>query len=209
MFFETWLSFFVVAWGISLSPGPAAIASLSAGISWGWRRSIFQTMGLVCGIGVQVLIIAVGVGALIAASPLAFNAVRFFGALYLIWIGVSQWRAQAKAVVSAQDASISKEATNFQIFCRGLLINATNPKGTVFFLALLPHFIDPQEPMAVQYLILGATVGFTDSCVMTGNTLIGAALLGYLRSPAHVLVLNRIFGTMFILAGLFVLSFGR
>ena len=209
MSFETWLSFFVVAWGISLSPGPAAIASLSAGINWGWKRSIFQTLGLICGIGVQVFVIALGVSALIAASDIAFNTIRFLGALYLIWIGISQWRAQAKAVVSVQVENTSIKITNFQIFCRGLLINATNPKGTVFFLALLPQFINPQEPMAVQYLVLAATVGFTDACVMTGNTLIAVALLHYLRSPSNILVLNRVFGTMFILAGLFVLSFGR
>ena len=81
------------------------------------------------------------------------------------------------------------------------VVNALNPKGTIFLLAVVPHFIDPVLPLWPQYFIIGATIGFTDLVVMGGYTALAAKVLTALKSPAHVGLLNRVFGSMFVVAG--------
>src|SRR5581483_12525777 len=87
-------------------------------------------------------------------------------------------------------------ATPRQLLLRGVLVNATNPKGIVFMLAVLPQFIDPAKPQWPQYAICGATILFTDLVVMNGYTGLAARLLSSLRDVRHVKWLNRAFGSL-------------
>lgn len=200
MHFETWLSFFALCWGMSLSPGPAQIASLSAAVSYGWRRCIAQTLGLSCGVFFLIMIVGVGIGAVLATSPLLFQIIRFAGCAYLVWLGISLWRAKPQTVVIKGGANGT--VTAFQLWRRGLLVNLTNPKGLVFFLSLLTPFLNTDAPILLQYAQMGLTCGFTDLCVMTGVTLVAELLSKKLRSSRNILVANRIFGSIFIAIGL-------
>src|SRR5580765_1255328 len=99
---STWLTFFVAAWLISLSPGAGAVAAMSAGLSHGFMRGYVTSLGLVLGIWTQIVVVGLGLGALIAASSLAFAAVKWLGVAYLVWLGIKQWRAPARPLVAAQ-----------------------------------------------------------------------------------------------------------
>jgi len=92
---------------------------------------------------------------------------------------------------------------------RGFLVNATNPKGIVFMLAVLPQFIDPAAPQLVQYAICGATLAFTDAIVMSGYTAFAARVLRLLREPHHIRWMNRTFGGLFVAAGAALATFKR
>jgi len=92
---------------------------------------------------------------------------------------------------------------------RGFLVNATNPKGIVFMLAVLPQFIDPALPQLPQYAICGATLFFTDLVVMSGYTGLAARVLRLLREPHHVRWVNRTFGGLFVAAGAVLATFRR
>ncbi len=203
----TWLTFFAACWAISLSPGAGAVAAMSAGLSHGFRRGYFMTFGLILGILTQVLFVSAGLGALIAASETAFAAIKWAGVAYLVWLGVQQWRAPARPLVAADDGAV--QATRRQLVLRGWGINAVNPKGTVFLLAVVPQFLDLAAPLAPQYLVIGATLGFTDLVVMGGYTALAARVLAALKSAHHIQLLNRVFGSLFVLAGVLLASFKR
>ncbi len=204
---STWLTFFAAAWAISISPGAGAVAAMSSGLNHGFRRGYFTTFGLVLGIWSQVLVVGAGLGALVAASGMAFLVVKWLGVAYLVWLGIAQWRAPATPLAAALDDAVA--ATRRSLVLRGWMINAVNPKGTVFLLAVVPQFLDLSQPLLPQYLTISATLGFTDLVVMAGYTALAARLLGALRSPAHIRAMNRTFGSLFVLAGSLLALFKR
>ena len=206
MSFSVWLSFFAASWAISLSPGAGAVAAMSAGQAHGFARGYFMTLGLILGVLTQLVLVGAGLGALIAASSLAFTAVKWLGVAYLVWLGVQQWRAPAQPLVAATDAV---QVSRRELLLRGWAINATNPKATVFLLAVAPQFLTLTEPLVPQYAAIGATLCFTDAVVMAGYTLLAARVLAALRSPRQIRTMNRVFGTLFIAAGSLLALFKR
>jgi homoserine/homoserine lactone efflux protein len=207
MEFSVWLAFFAASWAISLSPGAGAIAAMSSGLNHGFRRGYFTTFGLVLGILTQILLVGLGLGALIATSSLGFAIIKWAGVAYLVWLGVQQWRAPAKPMVASNlDASL---VTRRQLVLRGWVINALNPKGTVFILAVVPQFLDLKQSLLTQYLVIGATLCFTDLVVMAGYTALAARVLSALRSERQIRLLNRSFGSLFVAAGLLLATFKR
>ncbi len=204
---STWLAFFAASWAISISPGPGALAAMSAGLNHGFRRGYATTLGLVLGIWSQLLVVGVGLGALLAASATAFTVVKWLGVAYLVVLGVQQWRAPARPLAELQaDAGAVSART---LVLRGWMINAVNPKGTVFLLAVVPQFMDLQQPLLLQYLVIALTLGFTDMVVMAGYTVLAASVLAELKSASHMRVLNRVFGALFVGAGAFLAVFKR
>ena len=204
---STWLAFFAASWAISISPGAGAVAAMSAGLNHGFRRGYFTIFGLILGIWTQVIVVGLGLGALVAASSTAFLVVKWLGVGYLVWLGIAQWRAPATPLVAGSDGAPT--ITRKTMILRGWMINAVNPKGTVFLLAVVPQFMNLSQALLPQYLIIAATLAFTDLVVMAGYTALAARVLGALKSPAHIRVLNRIFGGLFVLAGSLLALFKR
>ena len=101
MTWTLWLAFFAAAWAISFSPGPGAVAVMSASLQHGFARGYFATFGLVLGFWTQLIVVAVGLGALIATSALAFAVVKWLGVGYLVYLGMRQWRAPPLALPDA------------------------------------------------------------------------------------------------------------
>lgn len=207
MAFSTWLAFFAASWAISFSPGPGAISAMASGLKYGFRRGYWTTIGLILGILIQFLIVAVGLGALLAASEVAFSIVKWLGVVYLIYLGWQQFRTDAAPVaVEANDPAPFKRS---ELIMRGCLINITNPKGTVFLLAVVPQFLDLRAPLTIQYATIAATLCLTDLVAMGCYTTLAARMLKVLRSPRRIRWLNRSFGAMFILAGTVLASFSQ
>ena len=204
---STWIAFFAASWAISLSPGAGAVAAMSAGLQHGFARGYFMTFGLVIGIWTQVVVVVVGLGALIATSALAFSIIKWAGVAYLIWLGVKQWRAPATPMVA--DSGDHTPVSRWTLFLRGWGVNAVNPKGTVFLLAVVPQFLDLGQPLGAQYLVIAATLGFTDLVVMAGYTVLAARLLRLLKTPRQMRALNRVFGSLFVLIGVMLATFKR
>ena len=206
MTLATWITFFLACWAISLSPGPGAIAAMSAGLNHGFRRGYFMVFGLILGIWTLVGIVVAGLGALISASNTAFTVLKFLGAAYLVWIGISQWRASDRPLVASTDAPV---LTRKQLIVRGWAINATNPKGAVFMAAVVPNFIDLSHPLIPQYLIIMLSLSLTDLVVMAGYVALASRVLRALNEPHHVRIMNRCFGGLFVVAGTLLASFRR
>ena len=204
---STWLAFFAASWAISISPGPGAIASMSAGLNHGFKYGYVTIFGLVLGIWTQLAVVGVGLGALIAASATAFTVVKWLGVGYLVWLGIAQWRAPARPMVAIRDSG--EVVTQRSLILKAWLINIVNPKGTVFLLAVVPQFIHLSQPLLPQYLIIAATLAFTDMVVMSGYTALASKVLGALKEPTHIRAMNRTFGSLFIVAGSLLALFKR
>ena len=210
MEFNTWLTFLAAAVAISLSPGPGAIAAMGAGLNHGFRRGQVIAFGLLRGVWTQTLVVGFGLGMLLTTSELAFSVVKWVGALYLVWLGVQQWRAPARPLVTEAPAEAAPDAHLARtLFLRGWTVNALNPKGTVFLIAVLPQFIDATRPLLAQYLAIGVTFGVVESLVMSGYVALAARVLGLLRQPRQILWMNRTFGSLFVAAGLLLATFKR
>lgn len=208
MDFTTWLAFFAAAWAISLSPGAGAVAAMTSGLNHGFKHGYWTTLGLVLGIWTQIVVVGIGLGALIATSSLAFTVIKWLGVAYLIYLGLMQWHAPARPLLADADAP-SAAATPKSLVLRGWVVNALNPKGTVFLLAVVPQFLDLTRPLGLQYLVIAATLGLTDLVVMAGYTALASRVLRALRSPHQIKALNRAFGALFVVAGVLLASFKR
>ncbi|MDT7519381.1 LysE family transporter [Rhodoferax sp. TBRC 17660] len=207
MEFATWLAFFAASWAISISPGAGAVAAMSAGLNHGFRRGYITTLGLVLGIWTQIVVVGVGLGAVVAASSTAFLVIKWAGVAYLVWLGIQQWRAPA--VPLATQAEVTPLVAARTMIFRAWVINALNPKGTVFLLAVMPQFLNLAEPLLPQYLVIAATLAFTDLVVMAGYTALAARVLRALKSESHLKVMNRVFGGLFVAAGTLLALFKR
>ncbi len=206
MALESWLAFLVAACFISLSPGAGVISCMAAGLRFGLARAMWNIAGLITGILVVLTVVGAGLGALLAASTVAFTALKWVGAAYLVWLGIQQWRAPAMPL----DADVvALGGTPRQLYVRGLLVNATNPKGIVFMLAVLPQFIDPARPQFPQYAACAATLVATDFVFMTAYTAFAATALRMLRKPRHIRAMNRTFGGLLMAMGALLATFRR
>lgn len=196
MSFALWLGFLLAAVLIAITPGPGAVLSMSIGMRYGYRSALLAILGLQAALLLQLLVVALGLGALLAASETAFGLLKLAGAAYLIWLGVQKWLAPVAAVV-ATSSYLPKRG----LFVQGLLVNLTNPKAIVFIGALVPQFIDPAQPVAAQYAVIAATLCATDVIVMSGYAVLALQMGRWLGEVRHVRWQNRIFGAVFVTAG--------
>ncbi len=207
MALDTWLAFFLASWIISLSPGAGAIASMSSGLQYGFVRGYWNAIGLQLGLAMQIAVVAGGLGAILAASSTAFYAIKWFGVAYLVYLAIKQWRALPMDMTD--DAAVRPIGKPMAMMFRGFLVNASNPKALVFMLAVLPQFVNPQAPLLIQYLILGATMISVDMIVMAGYTGLASKVLRLLRTPRQQKRVNRTFAGLFVGAAGFLASLHR
>lgn len=208
MRWEVWVAYFAACWVIAVSPGSGAVLSMSHGLSYGVRRATTTILGLQVGLVMVLLIAGGGLGALLLASETAFVAVKTVGALYLIYLGIQQWRARVDANGSANASGDSIVGTvrvptmsRQRRFATGVLTNATNPKGIVFMVAVLPQFIDTTHPLAAQLAILALTMCAVDVTVMHGYALLASRMQGLFRNARALRWQNRFFGSVLMAVG--------
>ena len=204
MLLSLWLGFLLAAILIAVSPGPGAAVAMSCGMRYGYAAALRSIFGLESALLIQLTIVAVGLGALLTASTLAFDIVKFCGAAYLVWLGIQKWRTAPQELQDAKPPMSSNA-----LFVEGLLVNLANPKAIVFIAALTPQFIDPTRPQWLQFLIIAATMCTVDIVVMSGYALLATRLRHWLHDPKTLKAQNRFFGGVFVGAGLLLASTGR
>lgn len=199
MDWHTWMAFFAASWVIAISPGSGAVLSMSHGLSYGVRKTGATILGLELGLLFILVVAGAGVGSLLIASELAFGIVKVLGACYLIYLGWMQWRAGGAAPLLGEQA---EPAGSWQKRClTGFLTNATNPKGIIFMVAVLPQFLSASQPLWLQLLIMAATIVGVDVLVMHGYAFGASALRRWMRSASAQRGQNRVFGGLLMLIG--------
>ncbi|CEI51368.1 Homoserine/homoserine lactone efflux protein [Acinetobacter bereziniae] len=184
----------LACWVISISPGAGAIASMSSGLNYGFRRGYWNAIGLQLALLVQIIIVAAGVGVLFATTPMAFLVVKWFGVCYLLYLAYVQWTAKTQSIdipTEQPTKSIPK------LILYGFVVNISNPKAIVFLLAVLPQFLDLSKPQWIQYVIMAITMITIDLIVMAGYTGLAAKVLRLLKSPKQQKYMNRTFAVLF------------
>jgi len=206
MAWEVWLTFLGAAILISVSPGAGAVQSMATGLTHGVRRGYWSVLGLQLGLMLQLTLVAVGLGAAVANSILAFNVIKWIGVAYLVYLAIRQWRTAT--IDLREHVTHTVSGRPLALLARGFLVNATNPKGLVFFLAVLPQFVVPTAPLVPQYLAIGATLIAVDMVVMGLYTGMSVRLLRWLHTPRQQTIVNRLFSGLFATAAV-VLSLVR
>lgn len=206
MEWELWLAFVGASLAISVSPGAGAIQSMATGLRHGVRRGYWSIAGLQIGLMLQLALVAVGLGAIVAKSVLLFTVIKWIGVGYLVYLAVRQWRAVPKDLSEELDSPVDR--SRWALLARGFLVNMTNPKGLVFLLAVVPQFVVLTAPLLPQYLTIGVTMTVVDLLIMGLYAGMASRLLRWLRTPRQQIVLNRTFSGLFATAAV-VLSLVR
>ena len=206
MTWELWLAFVGAAILIAVSPGAGAIQSMATGLTHGVRRGYWSILGLEIGLMLQLTLVAVGLGAIVTGSIVAFNVIKWIGVAYLLFLAVKQWRTATGDLSDRMSAPA--DGGRAALAVRGFLVNATNPKGLVFFLAVLPQFGVPTAPLLPQYLAIGVTMTVVDIVVMGLYTALSVRLLRWMHTPRQQTIVNRTFSGLFAAAAV-VLSLVR
>jgi threonine/homoserine/homoserine lactone efflux protein len=156
---DLWLMFLVASVGLSLTPGPNGLLSLTHGARFGLRRTAFTAVGAGAGFLLLIAGSLAGLGALMAASETAFTVAKWIGGAYLVYLGIRLWRAPAPAIGDVDDAppTLGREARPARLFAQGFTVAVSNPKVLIFFAAFLPQFMTPGLGFLPHFLILGGT----------------------------------------------------
>ncbi len=203
---SVWITYFVATLVLSVTPGPGVFSSISSGLNHGVRLGAWNAVGMQAANLILVGIVSLGLGAILLASETLFGLVKWLGVAYLVYLGIVTWRSPPKAFERDRD---DPARSAWEVFLRGFLVNITNPKGIIFFAAILPQFIDVARPQLAQYAILAATTFSVDLVVMIGYTAAAARVLGVMREPARLRWINRGLGGAFVAAGVALAGFRR
>jgi homoserine/homoserine lactone efflux protein len=199
--FSLWLALAGAGALISFTPGAGAINTMSNSLNAGFRRSMWGILGQQAALVVHVVIVALGVGVLVASSPVAFNVIRYAGAAYLVYLGVRQFLS--KPDIEEDKAEALRNEPAWSIFRRGLWVNLLNPKAIVFFLAFMPQFIRPEQPLFAQYAVLTATIVGIDILVMWFFFAATArSFQRFTQTSRGQLLLSKVFGVLFVAVGI-------
>jgi len=194
---DTLILFFGTAVLLGLAPGPDNVFVLTQSALYGRRAGWLVTLGLCTGLLVHTSAVALGVAAIFKTSSLAFNLLKLAGAGYLLWLAWGALRSRPEA----PDTTATRTPIDAgRLYRRGIVMNVTNPKVSIFFIAFLPQFVDPgRGAIAWQMLLLGA-VFILSTVIVFGGIALAAGHLGQIlsRSPRIQTWINRIAGLVFI-----------
>lgn len=194
---ETLLLFYTASVLLALTPGPDNLFVLAQAAQRGKLAGIAVTLGLCTGVVGHTMAVALGVAALFQTSPFAFNLLKYLGAVYLLYLAWQSFRAGASLEKDGPGETLNYKG----LYLRGIIMNATNPKVSIFFLAFLPQFTNPERgPLLPQFLFLGILFILATIPVFGGISLLAARLSrGFRHSEKTQLLLNRAAGAVFLL----------
>jgi len=205
----TFLAFFAASLALALAPGPDNIFVLTQSALYGRKAGWLITLGLCTGLLGHTTAVVIGVAAIIKASALAFTILKLAGAGYLLYLAWQAFRAPASAIVVSSESAAGPDGA--RLYRRGIIMNLTNPKVSIFFLAFLPQFVDPARGgVALQMIALGATFILATILVFGGIAIAAGALGKWLQRSARTqIVMNRVAGAIFVALALRLLATER
>ncbi len=206
MSLEVWLAFAAASAVLLTIPGPTVLLIVAHGVSHGRRAALATVAGVALGDFAAMTASMAGLGALLAASVMLFTVLKWFGAAYLVYLGIKLWRAP---VEDAADEAPPLAFSGRRIFFHAVAVTALNPKSIVFFVAFLPQFIDPEAPLMAQLVLLEATFLARAALNATLFALGPAAARRAIRRPAVQRAVNRAGGGLLIGAGVVAVAWNR
>lgn len=198
--FATWLALLSACLLISFTPGAGAVNTMNNALRVGFRRAIWGILGQQAALLIQLVIVAAGLGLVIARSPTAFAVIRYCGAAYLVYLGIQQIRAGRRRPDEVEFRA--GPATAGSMFVRGVWVNLLNPKAIVFLLAFIPGFVKPEHDLLLQYSVIGLTIVVVDIVVMwLFFAILGRSFASFASTDEGRRRLSWLFGLLFIGVG--------
>jgi threonine/homoserine/homoserine lactone efflux protein len=197
---EAALVFFAASALLALTPGPDNIFVLTLSALHGRKAGLLVTLGLCTGLIGHTVAVAIGIAALFQASAIAFTVLKIAGACYLLYLAWGAFRASASHLEAKADVPLSGP----QLYRRGIVMNLTNPKVSIFFLAFLPQFADPARgSLTLQMIVLGGIFMLAALLVFSAIAAAAGSLGQWLnRSARAQIIMNRVAGTIFVVLAL-------
>ena len=190
------LVFFTTSVILALSPGPDNLFVLAQSAQNGRTAGLFVTLGLATGLVGHTVAVAFGLAAIVHSSAIAFSVLKYIGAAYLLYLA---WQALRAAASTGQQNTVQALSSG-NLYRRGIVMNLTNPKVSLFFMAFLPQFADPRHgSMMVQFFLLGAVFITATLLVFSAISFLAGGFGDKFRNSALAQkVVNRIAATVFI-----------
>jgi threonine/homoserine/homoserine lactone efflux protein len=195
MSLESWLSFVFASLILTMTPGPSILLGVVHSMNYGVKKTMFTAFGDISANFMQMILVAIGLGIVISSSEFAFQVIKWFGVITLIYMGIKMLTSTAH---SLNITDIESKASSKKLFLNGFMVAAGNPKAMVFFTAFFPQFIDPTKPLLNQMLIMCPTMAILDfTCVMF-YAISAKKFLGFMQ--ARPMFLNRAGGSALLCA---------
>ncbi|MGU7784495.1 LysE family translocator [Burkholderia sp. PU8-34] len=201
MSLHTWWLFVATVFVVSAIPGPNMLLVMTHGARHGLRRSSATMAGCLSALVLMLSVSAAGLGVFLEAWPAMFNALRFAGAAYLIYLGVKAWRARVDDAPAAGVESVPRQAepaSRWVLFRNGFLVAGSNPKAILFAAALLPQFINASEPTLPQFGVLVVTFAVIEVSWYLVYASFGTRIGATLKSQNVAKTFNRLTGGLFV-----------
>jgi threonine/homoserine/homoserine lactone efflux protein len=195
---DLYLAFLLATTVLILIPGPNITLLVATSLAHGPRRALITLAGTSSAIALQLAVVALGMTSLIEALAASFAWLRWAGVVYLVWLGVRQWRAAPLAL----DDLEGRAARSRTLFWQGVLVSATNPKTLLFYAAFFPQFIDPASPPGPQLALLCVTFLVVATTLDGAYALLAGRLRPWLRTRRRAQLRNRLAGSCLIAAAL-------
>jgi len=201
---ETWLAFVAASLVLTMTPGPSILLGVVHAMKYGASKTAVTALGDISANFLQMMLVAIGLGAVIANSESAFLAIKWFGIATLIYMGIKMLLSKPPEI---NKVSAEEPIAKHKLFLSGFFVAAGNPKAIVFFTAFFPQFIDPNQPLLQQMAIMCPTMAILDFTWVMIYALSTKKFLGFMKT--HPMVLNRAGGSALISASIFLMFSSR
>jgi threonine/homoserine/homoserine lactone efflux protein len=202
---QNYLIFLISGILLNITPGQDTIYIVGRSIAQGKKAGILSVFGIGTGVLCHSLFAALGLAALLSVSPIAFDAIKYLGSTYLIYLGTRTLMSNAD--IFEENETNKVKISDSKIFVQGFLTNLLNPKVALFFLAFLPQFVNPINNYgAFSFLFLGFTFIFTGTLWCLMLAIFSSSITKYLRKDKKIaFILNKACGILFIALGINIL----
>ncbi len=193
---------FVIATTIMIAlPGPSVLLTMAHSISFGWKHAVSTVAGATMGIAAQLIIAIIGLSSLLKVVTEAFEWLRWAGAVYLIYLGIKQWKSAGDPLNVE-----TSPASRANLFVQGFAVTTFNPKSLIFIAAFLPQFINAANSPGLQFLIIIPTFLFITFTVTFVWALVAGNVRGFLQGSCALKPVLRTAGGLMIVAGFSIFS---
>lgn len=199
MSFETWLAFVAASLFLTMTPGPSIVLGMIHSVHFGVRKTVYTALGDISANMTQMLLVAIGLGVVLAQSALAFAVIKWTGVAVLLFMG---WRAWSAPVSIQTPSGTRTRDSRRHLFLSGFLVAVSNPKALVFFTAFFPQFIDPAHRLDAQLVVMCPTMAALDFLFVMLYASGANGMLGFLRQKPRLL--NRLSGSVLMSAAAFL-----
>jgi threonine/homoserine/homoserine lactone efflux protein len=205
--YDTYWLYVLTEAALSLTPGPAVMLVIACGLAHGARRSTLASLGILSANAIYFAISATALGAMLVASGTFFTAVKWIGAGYLVYVGLSAIVGRPSPITVSGGAT--RGASPRDLYLAGITLQLANPKALVFFVAILPQFVDPRLPIGPQMVWLAAGSVIPELFILAGYGWLASRARRIATDPRYARWTDRVAGVLVLLAAALVLGVAR